>query len=90
MKRLSAFELAVERARFEADRARRQFDAVEPENRLVARSLEAAYEQALTEQRRSEADLAVQRSRRPTRLTSEELAWVTRLCNTVISDTRSG
>jgi hypothetical protein len=34
--RLAAFETAVERARFEADRARRQYDAVEPENRLVA------------------------------------------------------
>jgi hypothetical protein len=77
-KRLSAFELAVERARFEADRARRQFDAVEPENRLVARTLEAAYEQALVAQRRSEADLGIQRSRRPTRLTSDELAWVAR------------
>jgi len=77
-KRLSAFELAVERARFEADRARRQFDAVEPENRLVARTLEAAYEQALVAQRQAEADLSVQRSRQPTRLTSEELAWVAR------------
>jgi DNA invertase Pin-like site-specific DNA recombinase len=37
----------LERARFEAERARRQFDAVEPENRLVARTLEAAWEQAL-------------------------------------------
>jgi len=37
--RLRAFELGVERARFEAERARRQFDAVEPENRLVARNL---------------------------------------------------
>ena len=77
-KRLSVFELSVERARFEADRARRQFDAVEPENRLVGRTLEAAYEQALVAQRQSEADLAVQRSRQPTRLTDEELAWVTR------------
>jgi DNA invertase Pin-like site-specific DNA recombinase len=77
-KRLSAFELAVERARFEADRARRQFDAVEPENRLVARTLEAAFEQALVAQRQAEADLSVQRSRQPTRLTSEELAWVAR------------
>src|SRR5204863_2827129 len=42
--RLGAFELAVERARYEADRARRQFEAVEPENRLVARSVEAAWE----------------------------------------------
>src|SRR5262249_28799539 len=31
----------LERARFEAERARRQYDAVEPENRLVARTLEA-------------------------------------------------
>ena len=77
-KRLSAFELAVERARFEADRARRQFDAVEPENRLVARTLEAGFEEALSRQRRAEADLASQRVRRPTRLTDEELAWVGR------------
>ena len=39
---LRAFEVALERARFEAERARRQFDAVEPENRLVARNLEAS------------------------------------------------
>lgn len=29
-------ELAVERARYEVDRARRQYDAVDPANRLVA------------------------------------------------------
>ena len=37
----------LERARFDVDRARRQYDAVEPENRLVARTLEAAWEQKL-------------------------------------------
>lgn len=37
----------LERARYEADRARRQYDAVEPENRLVARTLEAAWEEKL-------------------------------------------
>src|SRR5262249_37772519 len=36
-----AAELAVERARYEADRAERAFSQVEPENRLVARPLEA-------------------------------------------------
>jgi hypothetical protein len=41
----------LERARFEADRARRQYDAVEPENRLVARTLEAAWERKLAELR---------------------------------------
>ena len=34
-----ALELPLERARYEANRARRQFDAVEPENRLVAAEL---------------------------------------------------
>ena len=36
-----------ERARYEAERARRQYDAVEPENRLVARSLERVWEEKL-------------------------------------------
>ena len=42
-----AAELAVERARYEADRAERAFSAVEPENRLVARTLEARWEAKL-------------------------------------------
>jgi DNA invertase Pin-like site-specific DNA recombinase len=43
-----AAELAAERARYEADRAERAFVAVEPENRLVARTLEARWEATLT------------------------------------------
>jgi hypothetical protein len=39
--------LRRERAQYEAERARRQYDAVEPENRLVARSLERAWEEKL-------------------------------------------
>jgi hypothetical protein len=39
--------LRRERARYEAERARRQYDAVEPENRLVARSLERVWEEKL-------------------------------------------
>ncbi|HEV8648198.1 MAG TPA: recombinase family protein [Actinomycetes bacterium] len=42
-----AAELAAERARYEADRAERAFHQVEPENRLVARSLEARWETRL-------------------------------------------
>jgi excisionase family DNA binding protein len=41
-------ELEIERARFEADRCRRQYDAVEPENRLVVRNLEQRWNEALT------------------------------------------
>jgi hypothetical protein len=77
-RRLVVFELAVERARFEAERARRQFDAVEPENRLVGRTLERAWETALVAQRRAEADLTAQRARQPTRLTDDEVAWLAR------------
>jgi hypothetical protein len=76
--RLRAFETAVERSRYDAERARRQFDACEPENRLVARTLEAAWEQRLREAERAEADLAVQRARRASPLSAEELERLSR------------
>ena len=41
------WSLKRERARYDAERARRQYDAVEPENRLVARSLERVWEERL-------------------------------------------
>ena len=42
-----AVELALEKARYEARRAQRQFDATDPENRLVAGELERRWNQAL-------------------------------------------
>ena len=42
-----ALELEVQEARFEADRARRQYDRVEPENRLVATTLERRWDEVL-------------------------------------------
>ena len=68
----------MERARYEAERARRQYDAVEPENRLVARTLERALEAKLAAQRQAEHDLLAARARRPVQLTEEELAWLSR------------
>lgn len=41
----------LERARYEAERARRQYDAVEPENRLVVRTLERVWEETLQAER---------------------------------------
>lgn len=41
------WSLKRERTRYEAERARRQYDAVEPENRLVSRALERAWEERL-------------------------------------------
>ncbi|MFX4713289.1 hypothetical protein ABTB13_20780, partial [Acinetobacter baumannii] len=46
----------MERAHYEADRARREYRAVEPENRLVARALERAWEEALAAEIRVQAD----------------------------------
>jgi hypothetical protein len=48
----------VERARYETERARRQYDATEPENRLVARELERRWEAALKERRHLEEEYA--------------------------------
>ena len=60
-----AAELAVERARYEADRAERAFHAVEPENRLVARSLETRWEAKLTALTEAEQALAAAREALP-------------------------
>lgn len=75
---LRAFTLSVERARFDVDRARRQYDAVEPENRLVARTLERSLEAKLTDQRQTERDLLAAKARRPVKLSDQELAWLSR------------
>ena len=52
-----AVELALRQARYEAERARRQYDAVEPENRLVAGELERRWNAALGEVKRLEEEL---------------------------------
>jgi DNA invertase Pin-like site-specific DNA recombinase len=49
--------LAVEHARYEVTRARRQYDAVDPANRLVAAELERRWNQALTTEAQIEAEL---------------------------------
>ena len=41
-------ELALEQARYEVGRARRQYDAVDPDNRLVAAELEKRWNERLT------------------------------------------
>jgi excisionase family DNA binding protein len=64
--------LALERAEYEAQRAERQFDACEPENRLVARSLERRLEQALAAVERERAKLAALEHARPQPLTDAE------------------
>jgi DNA invertase Pin-like site-specific DNA recombinase len=52
------WQLRLERARYEADLARRRLLAVEPENRLVARSLEREWNDKLAELERLEREHA--------------------------------
>ena len=77
--RLRGQRLALERAEFEADRARRQFDACEPEHRLVARTLEQRLEQALAKVECERRQLAALEQARPAPLTAEERSALARL-----------
>src|ERR1700739_1732007 len=55
--RLGQIELALEHARYEAARSHRQYDAVDPENRLVAGDLERRWNERLAEVARLEEEL---------------------------------
>jgi DNA invertase Pin-like site-specific DNA recombinase len=57
------WHLRVERARYEAERAERQYDAVEPENRLVARELESRWNDKLRALAELEAEYRQEQAR---------------------------
>ncbi|RUX51743.1 recombinase family protein [Mesorhizobium sp. M4A.F.Ca.ET.050.02.1.1] len=65
-------ELALEQARYEAIRARRQYDTVDPENRLVAHELERRWNGALAAVRALEEELEALVRQRPAALSAEE------------------
>jgi DNA invertase Pin-like site-specific DNA recombinase len=77
--RLQGQRLSLERARFEAERARRQYDACEPEHRLVARTLERTYEETLRAAEREQAKLAALEHARPEPLSAAERQALARL-----------
>ena len=52
------WQQVLERAHYETQRARRQYDTVEPENRLVVRELESRWEQALREEQKLKEEYA--------------------------------
>jgi hypothetical protein len=66
----------IERARYAADRNRRQYQLAEPENRLVTRQLEADWEAALAEAGRLEADYQRFTEEQPKTLTPAERAAI--------------
>src|ERR1700757_1414574 len=70
------WSLKRERARSEAERARRQYDAVEPENRLVARSLERVWEDKLRQVQQIDAEYESWRRQQPVSLATADRAQI--------------
>ena len=69
--RIDQKQLALEQARFEVARARRQYDAVDPDNRLVAAELERRWNEALKQHREIETELETLQSNKPASLTDD-------------------
>lgn len=72
-----------ERARYETQRAARQYHAVEPENRLVARQLERNWEQALIQQRTVEEAYERFQQTQPTTLAASDRQLITSLAKNI-------
>jgi DNA invertase Pin-like site-specific DNA recombinase len=70
------FRREVERAEYEAQRAERRYRAVDPENRLVARGLEAEWENSLRQLEAARAELTRREQQRPRTLRAEERAAI--------------
>jgi DNA invertase Pin-like site-specific DNA recombinase len=73
----------LERARYEVERARRQYAVVEPENRLVARNLERQWEEALATELELTTEQERMLARQPAALTSSERAAIRRLATDI-------
>ncbi len=66
------WELRMERVRYEAERAARQYQACEPENRLVARTLERNWEETLRRQRQLDEEFEAWQRAAPARLSAQD------------------
>ena len=64
-------ELALEQARFEAARAHRQFDAVDPDNRLVAGELERRWNERLAQVAQRQAELDALQAQQVSTMTTQ-------------------
>jgi hypothetical protein len=62
----------LERAHYQTERARRQYDAVEPENRLVARDLEQRWENTLMEERKAQEEYSRFQQEQTNHLTADD------------------
>ena len=69
----------LQRVRYEVERAQRQYHAVEPENRLVARTLEKDWEAKLQAERDLQEENRRRQDRQPHHLTAAERDTIRRL-----------
>jgi hypothetical protein len=76
---LQQLEDQLKEAQYQAERAQRQYDAVEPENRKVARTLETAWNERLAQVAEVEARIERHRGNRPPPLSEAERKRVLQL-----------
>lgn len=72
-----------QRARYDTELAERRYQAVDPENRLVAGTLEKRWEQLLVEEKQLEEEYDRFRSETPIRLSPEERKRITALTSDI-------
>ena len=72
-------ELALQRARYEVAHARRQYDAVDPANRLVAGELERRWNKSLEAIQQIEGEIAAMEAAKPSSLSEKEREHLMRL-----------
>ena len=70
---LEQWRLNIERLRYESEKAERRYRAVEPENRLVARGLEAEWESRLRDLANAEAELRRKEQQQPAAISPQQL-----------------
>ncbi len=80
---LGLWKQRLERARYEVERAWRQYNAVEPENRLVARTLEKQWEQALEAEETLKMEYARFVAREPAVMSAEQREAIQRLSSDI-------
>lgn len=79
--RLRQSELALQQARYEVTHARRQYDAVDPDNRLVAGELERRWNESLAAVARLEDQLKSLQNQQPSPLRDDERATLLALAD---------
>lgn len=80
---LANWEQQLERAKYEVERAYRQYNAAEPENRLVARTLEKKWEEALSTEEKLKQEYTQFISKQPSTLSASERDAIRQLASDI-------